>query len=84
MKELIEYIAKQLVDHSDKVIVEKITPDENTIELILKVDKTDIGKVIGKHGNTVNAMRTLLIAVGGKEHHRVVLKIFDPDEKDAK
>ena len=84
MKELIEYIAKKLVDHPDKVIVEETTPDENTIELTLKVDKTDIGKVIGKHGNTINAMRTLLIAVGGKEHHRVVLKIFDPDEKDAK
>ena len=84
MKEFIEYIAKQLVDHPDKVIVEETTPDENTIELTLKVDKTDIGKVIGKHGNTVNAMRALLIAVGGKEHHRVVLKIFDPDEKDAK
>jgi len=84
MKELIEYISKKLVDHSDKVIVEETTLDENTIELELKVDKTDIGKVIGKQGNTVNAMRTLLIAVGGKEHQRVVLKIFDPDEKDAK
>ncbi len=84
MKEFIEYIAKQLVDHPDKVIVEETTPDENTIELTLKVDKTDIGKVIGKQGNTVNAMRALLSAVGGKEHHRVVLKIFDPDEKDAK
>lgn len=84
MKEFIEYIAKQLVDHPDKVVVEETTPDENTIDLTLKVDKTDIGKVIGKQGNTVNAMRALLIAVGGKEHHRVVLKIFDPDEKDAK
>ena len=84
MKEFIEYIVKQLVDHPDKVIVEETTPDENTIELTLKVDKTDIGKVIGKQGNTVNAMRALLIAVGGNEHHRVVLKIFDPDEKDAK
>jgi predicted RNA-binding protein YlqC (UPF0109 family) len=84
MKEFIEYIAKQLVDHPDKVIVEETTPDENTIELTLKVDKTDIGKVIGKQGNTVNAMRALLSAVAGKEHHRVILKIFDPDEKDAK
>jgi predicted RNA-binding protein YlqC (UPF0109 family) len=84
MKEFIENIAKQLVDHPDEVIVEETTPDENTIELTLKVDKTDIGKVIGKQGNTVNAMRALLSAVGGKEHHRVVLKIFDPDENDAK
>ncbi len=68
MKEFIEYIAKQLVDHPDKVIVEESTPDENTVALTLKVDKSDIGKVIGKKGNTVNAMRALLIALGGKEH----------------
>ena len=84
MKEFIEFIAKKLVDYPDKVIVEETTPDENTIELTLKVDKTDMGKVIGKQGNTVNAMRALLIAVGGKEHHRVVLKIFNPDKDDAK
>jgi hypothetical protein len=77
MKEFIEYIAKQLVDKPDKVLVEETTPDENTIELTLKVDKTDIGKVIGKHGNNVNAMRALLNAVGGKERHRVTLKIID-------
>ncbi|MCW8804289.1 MAG: KH domain-containing protein [Ignavibacteriaceae bacterium] len=83
MKEFIEYIAKKLVDKPDKVSVEETIPDEHTIEINLKVDKSDMGRVIGKQGNTVNAMRTLLIAVGGKEHHRVVLKIFDPD-KDAK
>lgn len=84
MKEFIEYIAKQLVDHPDKVIVEETTTYENTIELILKVDKTDIGKVIGKKGNTVNAMRALITAVGGKEHHRVALKIFDAEYKERK
>jgi predicted RNA-binding protein YlqC (UPF0109 family) len=84
MKEFIEYIAKQLVDHPDKVIVEETTPNENTIELTLKVDKTDIGKVIGKKGNTVNAMRALLTAVGGKVHHRVTLKIFDAADRGRK
>jgi predicted RNA-binding protein YlqC (UPF0109 family) len=81
MKEFIEFIAKKLVDHPDKVIVEESTPDENTIALTLKVDKSDIGKVIGKKGNTVNAMRALLIALGGKEHHRVTLEIFAPEKK---
>ena len=76
MKEFIEFIVKQLVDNPDKVSVEETTPDEQTIELNLKVDKSDIGKVIGKQGNTVNAMRTLLYAVGGKEHHRVTLQIL--------
>jgi len=84
MKEFIEYIAKQLVDKPDKVIVEETTPDEKTVELTLKVDPTDTGKVIGKKGNTVNAMRALLTAVGGKEHQRIILNIFDPTEKATK
>jgi len=76
MKEFIEFIAKQLVDNPDKVSVEETTPDEPTIELNLKVDKSDIGKVIGKQGKNVNAMRTLLLAVGGKEHRRATLQIL--------
>ncbi len=84
MKEFIEFIAKQLVDNPDKVSVEETTPDEHTIELTLKVDESDNGKVIGKHGNTVNAMRSLLAAVGGKEHRRITLKIFDSIDKAAK
>ena len=77
MKEFIEYIAKQLVDKPDKVIVEETIPDEHTIEINLKVDNSDIGKVIGKHGNTVNAMRTLLMAVGAKGRHRAKLQIIE-------
>ena len=77
MKEFIEFIAKQLVDKPDNVIVEETTPDEKTIELTLKVDNSDIGKVIGKHGRNVNAMRTLLIAVGAKDHHRAILQILE-------
>ena len=76
MKEFIEFIAKQLVDNPDKVSVEETTLDEHTIELNLKVDKSDIGKVIGKQGRNVNAMRILLIAVGGKEHYRARLQIL--------
>ncbi len=82
MKEFIEFIAKQLVDHPDRVIVEEKTPDKNSIELTLKVDKTDFGKVIGKHGNNVNAMRALLSALGGKEHHRITLEILAPPKKN--
>ena len=76
MKEFIEFIAKHLVDNPDKVSVDVTTPDEHTIELSLKVDESDIGKVIGKQGKNVNAMRTLLKAVGGKEHHRATLQIL--------
>ena len=77
MKEFIEFIAKQLVNNPDKVSVKETSLDEHTIELNLKVDKSDMGKVIGKQGKNVNAMRTLLIAVGGKEHHRVKLQILE-------
>jgi len=76
MKEFIEYIAKQLVDKPDDISVEQTTPDEHTIELKLNVDKSDIGKVIGKHGRNVNAMRTLPIAVGAKGGHRATLQIL--------
>ncbi len=77
MKEFIEFIAKQLVDKPDNVIVEETTLDENTIEITLRVDQSDIGKVIGKHGRNVKAMRTLLTAVGAKEHHRAILQIIE-------
>jgi len=81
MKEFIEFIAKQLVDNPDKVNVEETNPDDHTVELNLKVDKNDIGKVIGKHGNTVNAMRTLLYAVGAKAKHRATLQIVEEFKK---
>jgi predicted RNA-binding protein YlqC (UPF0109 family) len=77
MKEFIEFIAKQLVDKPDKVSVEETIPDEHTIEINLKVDNSDMGKVIGKHGNNVNAMRTLLMAVGAKGGHRAKLQIIE-------
>ncbi len=77
MKEFVEFIAKQLVDNPDMVSVEESTPDEHSVELKLKVDTNDIGKVIGKRGNTVNAMRTLLIAVGAKGKRRATLEIIE-------
>ena len=77
MKEFIEFIVKRLVDNPDKVSVEETTPDEHTIEISLKVDQSDIGKVIGKQGRNVNAMRTLLTAVGAKGKHRATLQILE-------
>ncbi len=77
MKEFIEFIAKQLVDEPDKVVVEESSVDEQTIALTLKVDGNDIGKVIGKKGKNVQAMRTLLTAVGAKGKHRATLQILD-------
>jgi hypothetical protein len=77
MKEFIEFIAKQLVDNPDGVVVEEKLSEEKKIVLSLKVQSEDIGKVIGKQGKTAQAMRTLLTAVSAKEGKRAVLEIED-------
>jgi uncharacterized protein len=77
MKEFIEYIAKQLVDSPDGVVVEEKLTEEKKIVLSLKVQADDIGKVIGKQGKTAQAMRTLLTAVSAKEGKRAILEIED-------
>ena len=79
MKEFIEYIAKQLVDKPESVIVEETNPDQTTIALTLKADNDDIGKIIGKQGKHAQAMRVLLNAVGAKGGHRTTLQILDKD-----
>ena len=77
MKEFIEYIVKQLVDKPEKVIVEETAPNEKTVELKVKVDSSDIGKVIGRQGKNINAIRTLLTAVGAKNHYRATLQVVE-------
>lgn len=79
MKEFIEYIAKQLVDKPEKIVVEETEAEENTIAFTLKVDKDDIGTIIGKHGKHVQSIRVLLNAVGAKGGHRTTLQILDKD-----
>lgn len=75
-KELVEYIAKSLVDDPTGVDVVQIEGEKSTI-LELKVTAGDVGKVIGKHGRIVNAIRTLLSASSSKTGKRVVLEILD-------
>ena len=77
MKEFVEYIAKQLVDNPEGVVVEEKLAEEKKIVLSLKVEANDIGKVIGKQGKTAQALRTLLTAVSAKEGKRAVLEIED-------
>lgn len=76
MKELIESIAKQLVDKPDKVEV-KVIESEHTSVIELRVDKEDMGKIIGKEGKTAKAIRTILAAAGNKLKKRFVLEILD-------
>jgi uncharacterized protein len=75
-KELVEYIAKSLVDDPSGVMVSMIEGEKSTI-LELKVSQTDIGKVIGKHGRIAKAIRTILSAAATKTGKRIVLEILD-------
>jgi len=76
MKELIEYIAKGLVDNPDKVEVSEVNGDQTCV-LELKVAKEDLGKVIGKQGRSARAMRTILSAASTKLKKRTVLEIIE-------
>jgi predicted RNA-binding protein YlqC (UPF0109 family) len=76
MKEIVETIAQALVDQPDFVSVNEIEGTHTSI-LELKVAKSDIGKVIGKHGRTAGAMRTIISAVSAKAKKRTVLEIID-------
>ncbi len=75
-KELIEYIAKSLVDNPDAVRVSEIEGEQTSV-LELKVAKEDLGKVIGKQGRTARAMRTILGAASTKAKKRSVLEILE-------
>ena len=79
MKELVETICKALVDHPDEVSVTQIDGDQTSI-LELRVNKTDLGKVIGKQGKTARSIRTILSAAGMKQNRRFNLEIIEDDE----
>jgi len=76
MKELIEYIAKLLVDNPEEVSVTEIEGAQTSV-IELKVAKEDLGKVIGKQGRTARAMRTILGAASMKLKKRSVLEILE-------
>lgn len=76
MKELIEYIAKALVDNPNDVVVTEIEGEVTSV-IELRVAKPDLGKVIGKEGRTARAMRTLLTAASTKIKKRAVLEIIE-------
>ena len=76
MKELLELIARSLVDHPDDVAVEEIDGDQTTV-LELKVAREDLGKVIGKQGRTARSIRTILASAGIKLNKRIVFEIIE-------
>ena len=76
MKDLVEYVAKSLVDSPAEVEVTEVE-GEITSVIELKVAKSDLGKVIGKEGRTARAIRTLLTAASTKTKKRAVLEIIE-------
>lgn len=75
-KDLVEFVAKALVDNPDQVRVEAVE-DPTTTTLKLSVAPSDLGRVIGKQGRTARAMRTLLHATAARAKRRVVLEILE-------
>lgn len=76
LRELIQYIAEALVDFPDEVDV-KCIESENSVMLELKVSPKDVGKVIGKGGQTAKAMRKILSAAATKLHKKSLLQILE-------
>jgi predicted RNA-binding protein YlqC (UPF0109 family) len=77
MRELLEYLAQQLVDFPDEVVVEEFTEDDGTVVLELAVAEDDYGKVIGRGGRTAKALRSVVKAAAVKENRRVLVDIVD-------
>jgi len=75
-KELVEFVAKSLVDKPEAVEIIQIEGEKSTI-LELRVDPDDVGKVIGKHGRIARSLRTILAASTSRTGKRVVLEILD-------
>ncbi|MDY6909728.1 MAG: KH domain-containing protein [Thermodesulfobacteriota bacterium] len=76
LKELIEYMARALVDQPEQVRVSEIEGEQTSV-IELRVAKEDLGKVIGKQGRTARAMRTILSAASTKIRKRAVLEIIE-------
>lgn len=76
MKDLVAYVAKELVDFPDQVEVREIEGEKTTV-IELRVAKDDIGKVIGRQGKTAQAMRSILNATAMKRGKRAVLEILE-------
>ena len=76
MKEILETLIKSLVEHKDEVtIIEK--EEGKTVNLEVKVNSTDMGKVIGKQGRIAKSIRTVMKSIAGREHKKVVVEFID-------
>jgi predicted RNA-binding protein YlqC (UPF0109 family) len=76
MKNLLAEITRQIVDYPDQIRVKEIDGD-HTMVLELSVAKQDIGKVIGKKGQNIGAIRTVMNAASGKIHKRIIVELLE-------
>lgn len=81
-KDFVEYIIKQMVSDPDAIEVTR-TVDEMGVLITLKVAKEDMGRIIGKNGQTAKAIRILLRVIGSRNNARVNLKIVEPEGKEV-
>lgn len=79
MEDLLDYLARALVDDPDAVSVESFTEDDGTVVLELQVAPDDTGKVIGRGGRTISALRTVVKAASVRENKRVLVDVLDAD-----
>lgn len=78
-KDFVKYVVDQLVTQPEKVIVDEITDDLGVL-VNLQVARDDMGKIIGKNGQTAKSLRVLLRVIGAKTNTRVNMKILEPAE----
>jgi predicted RNA-binding protein YlqC (UPF0109 family) len=79
VEDLLAYLARGLVDDPDAVEVDSFEEDDGTIVLELRVAEDDAGKVIGRGGRTISALRTVVKASSVREGRRVLVDVVDPD-----
>ena len=80
MKEFIEAVVKMLVDYPDEVAIREVGSQQISV-FELRLNPSDVGKVIGKSGHTIMAIRTLLTNIGVKHNKRVMLEIIEPEHR---
>lgn len=82
MKAFVEFVVKALVDHPEEVDVREVD-GERVVVFELRLNQTDVGKVIGKSGRTITAIRTLLTSAAAKQGKRAMLEIIEPEGRRA-
>ena len=76
MKEFLEFVLRQLVEFPDEVIVTEV-PNGKTVNFLLAMRQSDVGKVIGRNGQTIHALRAVLMSAASRHNQRATLEIIE-------